>query len=416
MNMSNAFGFKAYYNPNISPTDNSIWGVVSITANETTQQAQDTVISLICDVSGSMQGNKFNSMIDTVEDLLQTAPEGVMFHIVVFDNTASEVLPITLIQPGMNRDSLIDSWRKAMKRVHVFGGTSMSTGIHKAVEAHSAIPGNVARYGIFLSDGNNTEPEGELAAAVKKAADIQMHLCAYGFGSDWNPEQLTLMAQITQGWTPKAVPDPSSLQQEFNALVTRMSKTVASDVVLQLWTPTGARILSLSQAYPDWVRNEAAPMDDGHTWVVPVPPMSSKDHRDFIVHIELANVGARVVACKPSIIYASGNQRIEEKGDQSTWMILQQTNDDALYNQVNPVVAGYLGQGQLAASTRAMTEALAAGDQAAAERHRTEALEIAQAVGNRSMTEVLEAAGAGSEIARKTAALGTSTVSLTEEE
>ena len=52
----------------------------------------------------------------------------------------------------------------------------------------------------------------------------------------------------------------------------------------------------------------------------------------------------------------------------------------------------------------------------AAERHRTEALEIAQAVGNRPMTEVLEAAGEGSEVARKTAALGTSTVSLTEEE
>jgi hypothetical protein len=323
---------------------------------------------------------------------------------------------MTLIQPGMNRASLIDNWRKAMKRVHVFGGTSMSTGIVEALSAHQAIPGSVARYGIFLSDGNNTEPEGQLAAAVKQAADMQMHLCAYGYGSDWNPEQLTLMAQITQGWMPKAVPNPDDLQQEFSALVTRMSKTVASDVALQLWTPTDAKILSLSQAYPDWVRNEAAPMEDGHTWVVPVPPMSSKDHRDFIVHVELANVGARVVACKPSIVYASGNQRIEEKGDQSTWMILQQTNDGTLYNQVNPVVAGYLGQGQLAASTRAMTEALAAGDQKAAERHRTEALEIAQAVGNRSMTEVLEAAGTGSEIARKTAALGTATVSLTEEE
>lgn len=414
--MTNSFGFKVYYNPNISPTANSFWGVVSITANEAPQQAQDTVISLICDVSGSMQGNKFNSMIDTVEDLLEHAPDGVMLHIVVFDNNASEVLPMTLIQPGMNRATLIENWRRAMKKVHIFGGTSMSTGIVEALSAHQAIPGSVARYGIFLSDGNNTEPEGQLAAAVKQAADMQMHLCAYGYGSDWNPEQLTLMAQITQGWMPKAVPNPADLQQEFSALVTRMSKTVASDVALQLWTPTDAKILSLSQAYPDWVRNEAAPMEDGHTWVVPVPPMSSKDHRDFIVHVELANVGARVVACKPSIVYASGNQRIEEKGDQSTWMILQQTNDGTLYNQVHPVVAGYLGQGQLAASTRAMTEALAAGDQKTAERHRTEALEIAQAVGNRSMTEVLEAAGTGSEIARKTAALGTATVSLTEEE
>jgi uncharacterized protein YegL len=414
--MSNAFGFKVYYNPNISPTANSFWGVVSITANESPQQAQDTAISIICDVSGSMQGNKFNKMIDTVEDLIEHAPDGIMLHIVVFDNTGSEVLPMTLLKPGLSRQGLIDTWRQNMKRVHVFGGTSMSTGIEETIAAHRAIPGNIARYGIFLSDGNNTEPEGQLATAVKQAADMQMHLCAYGYGSDWNPEQLTLMAQITQGWMPKAVPDPSALQQEFAALVARMSKTVASDVALQLWTPTNAKILSLSQAYPDWIRNEAAPMEDGHNWVVPVPPMSSKDHRDFIVHIELANVGAKVVACKPSVVYAAGSQRIEEKSDQSTWMILQQTNDASLYNQVHPVVAGYLGQGQLAASTRAMTEALAAGDQAGAERHRTEALEIAQAVGNRSMTEVLEAAGAGSEIARKTAALGTATVSLTEEE
>src|SRR5215813_3419554 len=132
--MSNAFGFKVYYNPNISPTANSFWGVVSITANESPQQSQDTAISLICDVSGSMQGNKFNSMVDTVEDLLENAPDGIMLNVVVFDNNASEVLPMTLLQPGMNRLNLIDTWRRNMKHVHVFGGTSMSTGIREAID------------------------------------------------------------------------------------------------------------------------------------------------------------------------------------------------------------------------------------------------------------------------------------------
>ena len=76
--MTNAFSFKSYFNPNISPTTNSFWGVVSISANEAPLQAsQDTVISLICDVSGSMQGAKFNSMIETVENLMLTAPNDV---------------------------------------------------------------------------------------------------------------------------------------------------------------------------------------------------------------------------------------------------------------------------------------------------------------------------------------------------
>ncbi|MHB8626044.1 MAG: vWA domain-containing protein [Aggregatilineales bacterium] len=414
--MGNAFSFKSYYNPNISPTTNSFWGVVSIAANEAPQQAsQDTIISLICDVSGSMQGAKFNSMIETVENLLLTAPNDISLNIVVFDNNAHEVLPLTRIQANTDRNGLVQAFRKTIKRLAIFGGTSMSTGILQALAAQNLARGSVARYGIFLTDGQNTEPEAQLAAAVKKAADLQMHLCAYGYGNDWDPKQLTKMAEITQGWQPKAVPNPSDLQKEFSALVARMAKTVATDVVLQLWTPAGAKILSLSQAYPQWVKGEAAPTGDNHTWVVPVPPMSSKDHRDFIVHLELASVGAKVVACRPSVVYVSNGQKIEEKGEQDTWVILQQTTDASLYNQVNPVVAGYLGQGQLAESTRAMTAALDAGDRQGAERHRTEALEIAQASGNKQMTQVLEDA-AQSDVARKTAALGTATVSLTEED
>lgn len=409
-----AFRMKVYYNPYINPSTNSFWGVISLTADEIPYQSQPPVISLICDVSGSMKGDKYNMMVSTVEDLILNVPDGIMLQIVVFDDNATEVMPLTHLQPDVKRKTLVNGFRMSIGQATKFRGTAMSTGIMMALKTHASIQTSAARYGIFLSDGQNTEPEQQLAAAVKRAADFKMHLCAYGYGRDWKPDQLTLMAQITQGWMPKAVSNPSDLRHEFLNLVGKMAKTVASDVHLQLWTPTGARIRSLSQAYPEWTQGEAQALDD-HLWRIPVPPMSAQDHRDFIVHIELASVGARLVACRPAVIYRAGEQIIEEKGDQNTWIILQQTNDAALFNQINPVVAGYLGQGQLAASTRAMTDALAQGDAHTAERHRTEALEIARAVGNRSMTAVLEEAGAGSEIARKTAALGTSTVSLTEE-
>ncbi|MEO8395025.1 MAG: vWA domain-containing protein, partial [Chloroflexota bacterium] len=364
--MASAFSFKTYFNPYISPMTNSVWGVVSVSANDLPPTAQSTVISLICDVSGSMQGAKFNAAIATLEDLLLNVPNGIILQVVVFDNDANEVVPPTEIKPQTDRNQLVTNFRRTLKQVKMFGGTSMSTGIRLAIQGQQEIRGDVARYGIFLSDGQNTEQESTLAQAVKAAADMHIHLCAYGFGNDWNPDQLTKMAQITQGWMPKAVPNPDDLQAEFNSLIVRMSQTVASDVVLHLWTPAGARIMSLSQAYPNWVKGEAASLGDDHTWVVPVPPMASKDHRDFIVHIELAAVGAKVVALKPSVLYAAGGTRVEEKGDQSTWMILQQTNDASQINQVHPVVAGYLGQGQLAASTQAMTEALNAGDAAGA--------------------------------------------------
>ncbi len=414
--MQNAFQFKVYYNPWISPTTNSMWGVVSVMAQHQQEVAQATAISLICDASGSMQGNKFNKMIETVESLLLTVLDGVLFSVIMFDDHAHEALPMTQISAGLDRSGLVSVFRRNMRGFKLFGGTAMSTGIYQALKTQGQLPPEVVQYGIFLSDGNNTESESTLVGAVKAAADTKMHLCAYGYGSDWNPDQLTKMAQITQGWTPKVVPAPNELAQEFQALVARMTQTIGSDVVLQLWTPTGARILSVSQAYPNWVKGEAADIGDGHTWVVPVPPMSAGDHRDFVVHIELANVGAKVVACKPAVVYVAGGQRIEEKGIQSTWIILQQTNNANQYNQIDPVVSGYLGQGQLASATRAMTEALSRGDQQGAERHRTEALDLAKTSGNRQMTQILEAAGSGGgggELARKTAALGTQTINLT---
>ena len=97
--MANAFSFKTYYNPYISPTTNSVWGVVSVSANDMPQQPQATVTSLICDVSGSMQGAKFNAAIATVEDLLMTSPDGIVLQVVVFDNEASEVVPPTELKP-----------------------------------------------------------------------------------------------------------------------------------------------------------------------------------------------------------------------------------------------------------------------------------------------------------------------------
>lgn len=415
--MDKAFSFKTYYNPYISPSKNSVWATVSVSATSVqTKVGQAAAISLICDVSGSMQGAKFNKMVETVENLLNIVPEGVLFSVVVFDNNAHEIVPQTQIKASTNRDALVNTFRQNLRRTSLFGGTSMSMGIMQALRTQGNLPPDVVQYGIFLSDGNNTEDEKYLVKAVQAAANTHMHLCAYGYGSDWNPKELTMLAQITNGWTPKAVPSPNELSAEFTALVSRMAKTVASDVSLHLWTPTGARILSLSQAYPEWVKGEAAPVGDGHTWVVPVPPMSENDHRDYVVHIELANVGARVVACKPSVTYVSGGQRIEEKGEQDSWVILEQTLDDSLFNKVNPIVAGYLGQGELANKTQAMTAALEKGDAAAAERARTEALEIARESGNRAMTKILEDAGSGNTVARKTVALGTSTVSFTEDD
>ena len=50
----------------------------------------------------------------------------------------------------------------------MFGGTSMSTGIREALDAQRLIRGDVARYGIFLSDGQNTETEAMLALRSRR--------------------------------------------------------------------------------------------------------------------------------------------------------------------------------------------------------------------------------------------------------
>src|SRR5664279_179981 len=114
--MANAFSFKTYFNPYISPLTNSVWGVVSVSANELPPQAQATVISLICDVSGSMQGAKFNAAVATVEELLVNAPAGITLQVVVFDDAAEEVVPMTDIRPETDRNQLVSKFRRTLKQ------------------------------------------------------------------------------------------------------------------------------------------------------------------------------------------------------------------------------------------------------------------------------------------------------------
>jgi hypothetical protein len=183
--------------------------------------------------------------------LIRNVPDGIMFNIVVFDSAVHEVLPVTQLQPVMDRERLVDQFRHTMRMLKIFGGTRRC---HCYLASHQitiAVGGNVSRlWHIFLQMDRIPSLKSALAAAVKQASDLHITSCAYGFGQDWTPEVLVKMAQITRVGCLKPYPILRICLRNLTAwsLAWRTLLPVMSP--FSCWTPAGANILSSIASLP----------------------------------------------------------------------------------------------------------------------------------------------------------------------
>ncbi|MFE7764014.1 VWA domain-containing protein [Streptomyces sp. NPDC057438] len=364
-------------------------------------QGPSAAVALMVDCSGSMDypPTKMRNARDATAAAIDTLRDGVHFAVIDGTHVAREVYP------GGGRLAVADSAtrgqaKQALRRLSAGGGTAIGTWL-KLADRLLASEDVAIRHGILLTDGRNEHESPEELKAALDACAGRFTCDARGVGTDWEVREVTQIASALLG-TADIVADPAALSADFTQMMeAAMGKEVA-DVALRLWTPVGTRIKFVKQVAPTVAeltdrRTEAGPRAGDY------PTGSWGDEsRDYHVCVEVpaANLGQEMLAARVSLVIPQpgGTSRSSgaESGGGSAQSLGAQglvkavwTDDMVASTSINPQVAHYTGQAELAQVIQQGLDARKSGDFDGATAKLGRAVQLASASGNADTAKLL---------------------------
>jgi von Willebrand factor type A C-terminal domain/von Willebrand factor type A domain len=349
----------------------------------------DSAVVIMVDCSGSMNypPAKLRDARDATAAAIDTVRDGVAFAVVAGTHQAVEVYPgggALAVAATATRAAA----KAALRGLTANGGTAIGNWLRLADRLLSASDATI-RHGILLTDGRNEHEEpGQLRAALEQCAGRFTCDCR-GVGTDWEVEEVTGIASALLG-TADIVAESAELAADFRQMMeTAMGKEVA-DVSLRLWTPQGARIKYVKQVAPTVEdltgrRVESGPRSGDY-------PTGSwgEESRDYHLCVEVppAGVGQEMLAARVSLVVPDAGGQGPRAPDQGLVRAVW-TTDTAASTRINPQVAHYTGQAELALAIRGGLEARKAGDVDAATARLGRAVRLAAESGNDATAKLL---------------------------
>ncbi|GGU41910.1 vWA domain-containing protein [Streptomyces lavendofoliae] len=352
-------------------------------------RAPAAAVVIMVDCSGSMEypPTKMRNARDATAAAIDTLRDGVAFAVVAGTHVADEVYPgggrLAVADPGTRARA-----KEALRGLGAGGGTAIGTWLTLAdrLLASADVP---IRHGILLTDGRNEhESPGDLRAALDACAG-RFTCDARGVGTDWEVKEVTGIASALLG-SADIVADPAGLAADFTRMMENAMGKEVADVALRLWTPVGVEIVFVKQVAPTVEeltdrRTEAGPRAGDY------PTGSWGDEsRDYHVCVRVpeAGVGQEMLAARVSLILpdpAGGTPRSLSQGlVRAVW-----TDDMAASTSINPQVAHYTGQAELADVIQQGLDARKSGDFDGATAKLGRAVQLAAASGNADTAKLL---------------------------
>jgi hypothetical protein len=243
-----------------------------------------------------------------------------------------------------------------------------------------AVPTVTQRHAILLTDGQNqSETEAVLQAAIQGAQGVFQCDCR-GVGADWNVAELRGVATALLG-TVDLIPSPRDMAEAFESLMRQAMGRGVAEATLRVWAPQGAQVQFVRQVAPQ-VEDLTGRQFQVNPLTVGFPTGAWGDEsRDYHVAVRLPAkpVGSEQLAARIQLVV--GDQTVTQGLVKALW-----SADDALTARINPAVAHYTGQAELAAVIQEGLAAKTAGDDATATVKLGRAVQLAEATGNDEAT------------------------------
>lgn len=380
------FTADVYQNEFLPDGATDVSAIVTVTCSGAGAAGQsddgDAAEVVILDVSGSMGRQKFAAAMRAASVALDQVIDGTWFGVVVGNHEAWLAYPAPTSPQGLVRmtQQTRAEAKQALGRLQPNGGTAMGTWLKMAVRVFGSVPGLGQKHAILLTDGKNQhETPAALDQAIEVAQGVFQCDCR-GVGADWEVGEVRRMATALLG-TVGLIPGPEEMEAEFETLMrTSMGRGVAS-ADLRVWAPQGAQVLFVRQVSPA--------VEDLTSRRQVVNPLTGAyptgawgdESRDYHVGIRLAPKGIGMEQLAARVQLAVGQQVVAQGLVKAMW-----SDNDELTTKINPAVAHYTGQTELAEAIQDGLAAKALGDEVTATAKLGRAVQLAAETGNAEAT------------------------------
>ena len=340
---------------------------------------------IIVDTSGSMGDRNMQAAKQAAMVALDHILDGTYFAVVAGNHKAYLAYPMVQSGAGMVRmDARTRAEaRRAISFFRADGGTAMGNWLNLARALFDSIGGLAQKHAILLTDGeNHNETQQQLALAIRNSAG-QFQVDCRGIGVDWKVAEIRTIAQALLG-TVDIIPNPSQLGQSFAEMMQKSMGRGVARADLRVWIPQGAQVLFVRQVSPT--------VEDLTQRGVPVNPLTQAyptgswgdEERDYHLQVRLPakSVGQEQLAARVQL--SVGTEVLTQGLVKAKW-----SSDTNLTAQINPEVAHYTGQTELATAIQEGLAAKAVGDERTATTKLGRAAQLAVRTGNAEATAKL---------------------------
>jgi VWA domain-containing protein len=357
-------------------------GLPSAAAATGTSTAQ--VIMVDCSGSMGYPATKISEAIRATNTAIDTLREGVPFAVVAGNHQAYLLYPpggqIRMVPAtAVTREAA----KAEVHRLRADGGTAMSHWLDLAERLFASQPAEI-RHAILLTDGKNESETPRDLDLVLDRCEGRFVCDSRGIGQGWIAEELMKISSTLLGEA-DGLEDVSELPATFRAMTETAMGKAAADVTLRVWTPASATIRFLKQAYPQ-VEDLTARRRETSPRVGDYPTGAwGAESRDYHLSVEVASaaVGDELLAARVSLV--GRDQKLAEKLVLARW-----TDDIVLSTKINPQVAHYTGQEEMASLLHEGVVAMEAGDEVTATAKLGRARKIALESGHTDTAKLVE--------------------------
>jgi hypothetical protein len=360
MNGQLAFQAEVHQNQYLPAGGTVVDAVLTVTTSSadghTPAAGSNAAQVIMIDCSGSMANppGKLDEAKKATFAAIDTLRDGVAFAIIAGRHNAEMVYPPAATLVPATRETRAEA-QDAVSQLIAGGGTALGAWLPLANDLFAGNPAEV-KHAIMLTDGRNEHESHQQLATVLRSCEGRFVCDARGVGDGWSGTELLVVASALLG-TADGLAFPSDLVADFRRMTEAAMGKALGEVTLRLWTPAGSTVRLVEQAFPhleDLTGRRSEVSARVGDYPVGAWGIESRDYH-LSIALPAGAVGEERLAARVSLV--SQDQSLLESRVLATW-----TDDQALFATIDPWVAHYSGQEELAAAIQQGLAARAAGD------------------------------------------------------